>query len=504
MRTSIGLLLLLVAAPAHAQTVQTVAGRGACSTAGVEGISRQLAEEQMCLRPGGFVRFTPHPNISLSSSRVHPYAQASAANAIRAAADSRSLSINSAFRTLADQYVLYHSGGCGLAARPGRSNHQSGRAIDVGNHSAARSALTGNGCAWFGSSDAVHFDCPGSDMRADSIRAFQRLWNRNNPSDTIAEDGVYGPQTETRLGRAPAGGFAISGCEPGSTCTPACEGDGFVDAACNRTSCPSGQVCDASGAPACVTPSAPGGGAAVGAIYVDQGDGGVDTSVRVPRAEVRLLETGEATLADATGVYHFDVEAGTYTVEASADGYVTASRECVVEASGDATWCPIGLASTSMGTGTLRGVVYDADRGITERVIGATVTVSGQSAAVHRQDGSFQFEVAPGEHTVEASGPGIVPASATCLVVADDTTWCSVGVRGADGVDLETVTVDEPIPDNGGGMPTEMMPPGPEGPIPGDGRGSVGGCATAPTGQPAPFALLAVVALGFVLRRRRR
>jgi MYXO-CTERM domain-containing protein len=221
---------------ARAQTVADIAARGACSTAGLEGISRQLADSQTCIRPGQFVRFAPHPRITLSSSRVHPYLQASARDAVHRVADGgTSLTINSAFRTLADQYVLYHSGGCGLAATPGRSNHQSGRAIDVGSYSSVRSALEGAGCAWLGSRDPVHFDCPGSDLRSDAILTFQRLWNANNPGDRIAEDGVYGPQTESRLGRTPAAGFGTDLCA--ESCERHCEGDVLVDAECGRGDC---------------------------------------------------------------------------------------------------------------------------------------------------------------------------------------------------------------------------------------------------------------------------
>ena len=50
--------------------------------------------------------------------------------------------------------------------------------------------------------DPVHFDHLGSpDIRGRDVLAFQRLWNRNNPNDQIAEDGDYGPATESRLGK---------------------------------------------------------------------------------------------------------------------------------------------------------------------------------------------------------------------------------------------------------------------------------------------------------------
>src|SRR6185437_6175944 len=49
------------------------------------------------------------------------------------------------------------------------------------------------------------------------IKAFQVLWNANNPNDTIAADGAYGPATEARLQKSPAAGFAIGpSCAAGS------------------------------------------------------------------------------------------------------------------------------------------------------------------------------------------------------------------------------------------------------------------------------------------------
>ncbi len=257
MRSSALVLACLVGLSAprstHAQTVADIAARGACSTAGVEAISLQLAEAQMCLRPGAFVAFAPHAGISLSSSRVHPFLQATARDALHRAAARIDLTVNSAFRTVADQYVLYHSGGCGLAATPGNSNHQSGRALDIGNYTAARSILESEGCAWLGSSDPVHFDCPGSDQRPDSVLSFQTLWNVNNPGDTIAEDGRYGPMTEARLGRTPAGGFAMGACG----CEPGCDGNTVVGADCSRADCAAGDVCSETGGAHCETPTCP-------------------------------------------------------------------------------------------------------------------------------------------------------------------------------------------------------------------------------------------------------
>ena len=232
MRTRLSLSLLLLGATASAQTVSGVAAQGRCSTAGVEAVSRQLVETQICLFPSVFVNVTPRTGISVSESRLFTLAQASTRDALWTAARTTPLQINSMFRTLADQYVLYHSGACGLAARPGQSNHETGIAVDLANWSAALRAMTSAGCRHpYPGSDDVHFDCPGTDRRSDSVRAFQRLWNTNNPGDRIGEDGAYGPMTEARLARAPAAGFARNGCTTVPT-TPA------YAATLVRVSCP--------------------------------------------------------------------------------------------------------------------------------------------------------------------------------------------------------------------------------------------------------------------------
>lgn len=206
------LAVSLAAASAGAATVGDMAAKGACDTSGVVGLSAQLVDVQMCLSPGTFVKFTPHTNVTVTGTSVKPYLLATARDALWKASGSLNLQVNSAFRTIADQYVLYYSGACALAAKPGNSNHETGKAVDLENWSAAISAMTAAGCTHtYPSTDPVHFDCPGADDRADSIKAFQHLWNLNNPSDTIAEDGVYGPETESRLAKSPAGGFTNPG-----------------------------------------------------------------------------------------------------------------------------------------------------------------------------------------------------------------------------------------------------------------------------------------------------
>lgn len=189
----------------------------ACSTTAVKGLATQLVEEIQCLRPNAMKKIDGTPGLSLGAA-VFPYLQTPAANALIAAQKARgtTLSINSGLRTLPQQYLLYRwyqTGRCGigLAARPGTSNHESAVAVDINDNASWRTTMQGKGYRWFGANDAVHFDYTAGgtvDLRGLSVKAFQRLWNRNNPGDTIAEDGVYGAGTESRLAKSPVGGFA--------------------------------------------------------------------------------------------------------------------------------------------------------------------------------------------------------------------------------------------------------------------------------------------------------
>lgn len=188
-----------------------------CTTASVVGLSRQLVEEITCLRPGVLSSIEGAPGFSLGGA-VLPALQTPAARALVEAQRARgvTMTINSALRTLPQQYLLYRwyqTGRCNisLAASPGKSNHESALAVDIDDSTGWRTAMTGAGFKWLGASDPVHYDYVGSgsvDMGGLSVQAFQRLWNRNHPEDRIDEDGSYGPATEARLAKSPVGGFA--------------------------------------------------------------------------------------------------------------------------------------------------------------------------------------------------------------------------------------------------------------------------------------------------------
>lgn len=190
---------------------------GSCSTTSVAGLSKQLVDELNCLDPAALTSFSGAKDVSLGGA-VFPYLQTPAQATIDAIVSARgaTLTVNSALRTLPQQYLLYQwyqhgTCGIGIAAAPGKSNHESGLAVDVDDATGWKPYFEANGWKWFGSADPVHFDytAGGKDIRSSSVLAFQKLWNANNPSDTIAEDGAYGTETEKRLAKSPVGGFAI-------------------------------------------------------------------------------------------------------------------------------------------------------------------------------------------------------------------------------------------------------------------------------------------------------
>lgn len=196
---------------------QQVGDVTSCSTHVVRGLDQQIIEELNNLIPDGLISFEtldidPGPGVW---PFLQPGAREALARAIRERG--RPMQINSAYRTVAQQLILYNhyiNGRCNIqkAAKPGDSLHQNGRSIDIPDPElySWKPYLEKHGWRWFGPGDVFHFDCFAGgtrDYRPDSIRAFQKLWNRYNADDQIAEDGIWGPATEERLNRAPAKGF---------------------------------------------------------------------------------------------------------------------------------------------------------------------------------------------------------------------------------------------------------------------------------------------------------
>lgn len=194
-----------------------------CTTSSVLGLSQQIIAEANCIQPGAYAEVPSRSNLTVKAN-VFAYMQTPARDALVKALDAKpstTMTVNSMLRTVAQQYLLYRwyqQGKCGigLAAKPGKSNHETGLALDINEYSTWKSTMSGKGFTWLGSGDPPHFDYTGSGKKSYAgvdVQAFQRLWNRNHPEDLIGEDGSWGPQTEARMKKAPAAGFT-----KGATC----------------------------------------------------------------------------------------------------------------------------------------------------------------------------------------------------------------------------------------------------------------------------------------------
>lgn len=187
-----------------------------CNTSAVIGLDRQIIAMTMRLCPELFVSIADL-RVKLGDS-VHPYLQQEAKFGLfRAiAARGHTLEINSAWRTIAGQCLLYNQsnkGLCGIsiAAMPGNSNHQSAAAIDINDHEGWKPFLLANGWSWLGEQDPVHFDHKEClDIRPRSIKAFQKLWNMANPRNKLSEDGIMGDSTMGALSNSPCEGFYMN------------------------------------------------------------------------------------------------------------------------------------------------------------------------------------------------------------------------------------------------------------------------------------------------------
>lgn len=191
-----------------------------CSTAAVKGLSLQVIDEMNLLIPGGVLVPIDGLDVSGNPASVNFFLQPKAKEALRRAISRRgvTLRLNSCYRTVVQQHILFSWIGTGcvdIAAKPGRSNHEDGFAIDTPDFAAWKPFLEAEGWEHFGPGDLVHFTYVGGGVRDDvgdiGVQAFQILWNKHNPADKIDTFGGYGPQTAARLDRSPANGFGGGG-----------------------------------------------------------------------------------------------------------------------------------------------------------------------------------------------------------------------------------------------------------------------------------------------------
>lgn len=186
-----------------------------CSTAGIRKLDLQLINQIQRIAPGSLTSFD-HLRVHTGGG-CHAYLQAPAVIALEKAIKMRGIEMtcNSAYRTIAQQCILFNhlqSRRCGIraAATPGKSNHNTGLAIDIEDAHGWRPYLEKFGWDWIGSFDPMHFDYRGAgtkDISWISIKAFQQLHNLNNKKK-IDEDGKWGIQTQLALLACSQEGFA--------------------------------------------------------------------------------------------------------------------------------------------------------------------------------------------------------------------------------------------------------------------------------------------------------
>lgn len=205
------------------EAIETMIQARNVDTGRVSGLSRQIIAQMNTLQTGILINFENLPGISSSGeSHLNLYLQAGAKESLRGALregaakqPNLKMTINSAYRTVAQQHILYQVYQrdprlIPLASKPGNSNHENGLAIDVNNYNAWKPYLLAHGWHWLGGNDPVHFfENNGRDDVNDlGVKAFQTLWNRYNPNDQMTVDGKFGNQTAAKMGRCPISGFS--------------------------------------------------------------------------------------------------------------------------------------------------------------------------------------------------------------------------------------------------------------------------------------------------------
>ena len=223
MRRNLALAMIIgmTASIADAQTCtlgSVIAGGVQCETSVAIGLTRQIANELTAMG----VKFAQISGARIScTGGCSGFIQASALTSLQSVTNNagRTIGLSSAWRSAAQQHLLYQykaQGKCGQTnpvATPGTSNHEGGVAIDVPDYPNWKTQLINGGWNYpLPTSDKVHFEygTGASAYAKQNLIAFQRLYNRRNPTAKIAEDGIYGPATAAAFNKAPCNGWAAT------------------------------------------------------------------------------------------------------------------------------------------------------------------------------------------------------------------------------------------------------------------------------------------------------
>lgn len=180
------------------------------NTLGIAGISKQLCHQAVEM---GFLESIASDQVTCDpNSLVHLYLHPDAAAALRKVSATNEIIVSSCYRTLAQQFVLKRNL-TSLVAKVGKSDHGSGKSIDMTNWNKLSINLPDYGFTQsYGNRDAVHWDYSGvPDNRSETVIAFQKLWNQNN-TRKLDEDGVVGSGVLSALTNTPVNGFINSDC----------------------------------------------------------------------------------------------------------------------------------------------------------------------------------------------------------------------------------------------------------------------------------------------------
>lgn len=187
-----------------------------CSTAGLKGLNDQILA--LLLDAVGSKLVSCEDLVTPVGNSTITYLQVAARDALAGAvaAHGPELLLVHAYRTVAQQYVLrlwLDLQKCVSNVAPiSTSPHEKGIGIDIKGHQVEEWEPTLKEFNWKPvANDPGHYTYHGGgtdpDIASEGILAFQRLWNRHNPTDLLVEDGTWGPNTRSRLKKSPAGGW---------------------------------------------------------------------------------------------------------------------------------------------------------------------------------------------------------------------------------------------------------------------------------------------------------
>ena len=156
-----------------------------------------------------------------------------------------------------------------------------------------------------------------------------------------------------------------------------------------------------------------------------------DSGTNDPIEGATITLDGETATTGADGTFAIDdVETGTYTATASAEGYEDASEDVTVEADTTTTVDFALTEAVAPEFGDVAGTVTDGDT--EDPIEGATITLNGETATTGA-DGTFAIDdVEVGEYTITASADGYAEASETVTVEADETAIVDFALVAAD------------------------------------------------------------------------